>query len=108
MAFMLPLALGFGSVSGFAVGYYFASDPISDPKNKNNVSINTCITETELKRLKDQSPHLDELIKFDKKKLKKSDSKVNIAQLTDEHKMMENIRQKILNRRSAIDPISDS
>lgn len=106
---MLPLVLGVGSVSGFAAGYWYWSDPTPSSDDTTNLSVDTQFNTgiTELKKLKDQSLHLKlkaELIKFDKKKLKKTNGNTNIARLTGEQQLMENMRQKILNRRLSIDP----
>lgn len=109
---MLPLVLGVGSVSGFAAGYWYWSDPTPSSDNTPNLSVDTQFNTgiTELKKLKDQSPHLElkaELIKFDKKKLKKTNSNIIFSKstrLTGEQQLMENMRQKILNRRLSIDP----
>ena len=68
MAFILPsVFLGF---TGFALGYVF--------NNKNSENIDkdlVYITEKDLMKLKEQSPHREiniELINFDKSKLKKT------------------------------------
>ena len=109
---MLPLVLGVGSVSGFTAGYWYWSDPTPSSDDTTNLSVDTQFKTgiTELKKLKDQSLHLElkaELIKFDKKKLKKTNSNIIFSKstrLTGEQQLMENIREKILNRRLSIDP----
>ena len=110
MAFMLPLAItGVGTISGFVAGYYYGGSNPDTETNLSNVTNITSVTEKELKKLKEQSPYVEiknELINFDKKKLKKTNSDNVIVNLTSEQQLMENLRQKILNRRSLIDPIS--
>ena len=104
MAFILPLAILGGSGFGFVAGYIYNSDSSIQHPTK-NLDINN-ITEKDLMQLKGNSPHKEinhELITFDKKKLKKASSKVNIAKLSEEQEMIENLRQKILSRRNMLD-----
>lgn len=109
MSFMLPLAItGVGTISGFVAGYYYGGSN-SDTETNLSVDMNLeGIPENELKNLKRQSTQhelKEELIKFDKKKLNKVDSNNNIVQLTEEQKLLENLRQKISVRRSSIEPL---
>jgi hypothetical protein len=103
MAFILPLAIiGCGGI-GFVAGYIYNSDSTQQPIK--NLDIDN-ITESDLMQLKGNSPHKEihhELVTFDKQKLKKTSSKVNIAKLTEEQEMIENLRQKILSRRNVLD-----
>lgn len=112
MAFILPLVVVGSSVSGFVAGYYYNSSTgelqLND-KETNPLSMITLekdnITIQDLKALKQNSPHKeihDELTTFDKTKLKKTRSKENLAKLTEEQEMIENLRQKIINRRHSI------
>jgi hypothetical protein len=104
MAFILPLAILGGSGVGFVAGYIYNSDSSTQQPTK-ILDINN-ITERDLMKLKGNSPHKEihhELITFDKQKLKKTSSKVNITKLTEEQEMIENLRQKILSRRNMLD-----
>lgn len=104
MAFILPLMV-VGSVSGFVAGYYYNAGSVGtyDLANQTVCNIDTNnITVQDLNVLKKNSPHKEiqhELVTFDKKKLKKTSLKDHIITLTDEQKMINNLRQKIINRR---------
>lgn len=104
MAFILPLAiLGGGSV-GFVAGYIYNTDTnINSDISK--IDINN-ITAKDLMKLKEQSPHKEihnELVKFDKEKLKKVDSVENMVKNNVEQELIEKLREKILSRRYSID-----
>jgi hypothetical protein len=104
MAFVLPIVILGGSGFGFVAGYIYNSYSSTQHTTK-NLDINN-VTEMDLIKLKGNSHHKEihhELVTFDKQKLKKKSSKLNIVKLTEEQEMLENLRQKILSRRNMLD-----
>jgi 2-keto-3-deoxy-galactonokinase len=101
MAFILPL-VAIGSVSGFAAGYYYNTNTTQQDRKQEIFSI---ITVNQLNELKQKSPHKEinqQLISFNIKSLKAVPIESDTVTLNDEQKMIESLRQKILNRRHRI------
>jgi hypothetical protein len=101
MAFMLPLAIGgASSLGGFVMGYMY-----NYPADTETLNPAEPITETDLMKLKLQSPHKElkaELQNFKKNSLRRTTVSSHVQ--TDGEKMMNEMRQKILNRRLSLNP----
>lgn len=97
MAFVLPLiAGGIGSLGGFVAGYYInqPDEPTSQTTTERQITEMPITAHKEINH---------ELITFNRASLKPM---VPIpAKLTDEQKIMTNLRQKITDRRAGIQPM---
>lgn len=103
MAFMLPVAIGGGAISGFFMGYFY-----NQPSEQfvDGVVVSSCVTAKELKKLKEKSPHKDiheELINFNKEQLIKINEPTKYVSADEE--FLNKIRDKMNSRRKIIQTI---